>query len=89
MRTNNKKVRVSEDDPLGSLLIRCCPPTRQGLSGSIARVAEYLEMTRAGIYRWINEGRVPPRQAKRLVEWRDRRDPDRVSLEDFKPYIFG
>lgn len=75
--------RFKEAGPLHDLLIQACPPSRDG-SQSIPLLAEKLKMTPQGIYKWIQNGRVPPRQAVRVVQL----SRGKVTLDDFTPYIF-
>lgn len=75
--------RFKDAGPLHDLLIQACPPTKDG-SQSIPLLAERLKMTPQGVYKWITNGRVPPRQAVRVVQL----SRGRVSLDDFTPYIF-
>jgi hypothetical protein len=83
--------------PLHDLLLKACPPNEDGIK-SVPILAEALDMTAYGVYKWIKNVKIPADQAMRVVETSrgplDPKNPDavrepRVVVEDFYPYIFG
>lgn len=81
---DNTTRRRAELGPFQDLLIRACPPDDYGLK-SIPILARRLNLSSAGIYKWIAKGRIPPRQAQRVVK----ASKGAVRLDEFNPYIFG
>lgn len=54
--------------PLHALLIKACPPDKDG-PGSIRKtLAPALGVTHQYIYRWIENGKVPPKFVKAIVD---------------------
>lgn len=80
----HKDARKYKDlGPLHDLLLLACPPDDQG-DRSIPILARHLEMSSWGVFKWIKNNKLPPRQAVKVVEL----SQGRVKLEDFTPYIF-
>lgn len=72
--------------PLHQILLKACPPTKTGAAGSIqSTLAPALEVTHQYIYRWIEEGRVPAKFVKKIVEASN----DRVTVEELVPYVIS
>ena len=83
--------------PLHELLLKACPPDPHGIK-SIPILAKALDMSTYGVYKWIENVKVPPDQAVRIVEAsrgpKDPSNPDalrpwRVTIDDFYPYVFS
>lgn len=76
--------------PLHDLLLEACPPNEQGVQ-SIPILAEALGMTAYGVYKWIENVKIPSEKAQKVVEVSKGpkgKDEPRVKLEQFYPYIF-
>jgi hypothetical protein len=78
-----KPHRYKKLGPLHDLLLKACPPDIEG-NVSIPRLAEMLEMSSWGIYKWIRAGKIPPTQVVRIVDV----SQGRVSISDFSPFVF-
>lgn len=71
--------------PLHDLLLKACPRSNSS-SGSIpATLAPALGVSYQYIYRWIAEGRVPPKFVKKIVEVSD----GRVTVEELVPFVIS
>lgn len=81
--------RLANKGPLQDLLIKCCPPTQtkrgKGESQSIPILAAALGMTSAGVYKWIDSGKMSPKRAKKCVELSN----GRVTIEEFTPFVYA
>ena len=77
------KSRYKDLGPLQDLLLRACPPDERGKT-SIPALARALKISHQYIYRWIDEGIVPPKFVSRIVALSN----GRVTLEQFHPYLF-
>jgi hypothetical protein len=75
--------KYKELGELHNLLLRACPPDDNG-NRSIPVLAKHLEMSSWGVFKWIKNNRLPPRQAAKIVEL----SHGEVTLNDFIPYIF-
>lgn len=72
---------------LHSLLIRACPPDKEGVR-SIPLLANKLKMSDQAIYGWIERKRLPYRRAQALVDMNPLRgEEDQLTLADFQPYM--
>ena len=74
-----KTSRYKNLGPLHDLLLEVCP----GPKKSIVTLSVHLECTHQYIYRWIENGRMPPQWAKRCSELSG------IPLERFMPFVFG
>jgi hypothetical protein len=80
----DKKVRkYKELGPLHDLLLKACPPNEHG-ERSIPILAKYLDMSSWGVFKWIKNNKLPPRQAMKIVELSE----GKVTIDQFSPYIF-
>lgn len=77
-------VRTTKDlGPLHRLLLEACPPNEDG-DRSITILAKALGMSSWGIFKWIRNGRIPPRQAANVVDV----SQGKVTLHQFDPFIY-
>lgn len=67
--------------PLHELLLQACPPDDKGRK-SIVHLADLLGCSHQYVYRWIENGRIPPDFAKKTAEL------GIVNLEKFYPFVF-
>jgi len=84
------KIRRYKDlGTLQTLLLKACPPDAKGKK-SIPLLAQALHVSHQYVYRWIDQGSVPPKYVRAIVGLVDEKAPeeDRVSLEDFHQYVF-
>lgn len=68
---------------LQTLLLTACPPAKDGRV-SIPVLAKRLGVSNQYVYKWINEGKVPPAYVTKIVTLGE----GRVELEQFHPYVF-
>lgn len=67
---------------LHELLLLASPADKKGM-GTIRRtLAPALEVSYQYVFRWVQENRIPPKYARKIVELSD----GRVTLEDILPY---
>ena len=76
------KRRHRELGPLHDLLLEACPP-RNGFK-SIPLLAEELELSREALFKWIRNGKLPPRHVPRIIEIAD----GRISKESLEPFVY-
>lgn len=79
-----KTSRYKNLGPLHDLLLEACPPDEAGKK-SIVGLAMALQVSHQYVYRWIAEGRIPPKFAKQITEL----NGCTVTLNDFMPFVFG
>lgn len=74
---------------LQTLLLKACPPDEKGKK-SIPGLAKALKISHQYVYRWIDQGSVPPKYVRAIVDLVDDKAPeeDKVALEDFHQYVF-
>lgn len=80
---SNENSRYKDLGPLQELLLNACPPDERG-KRSIPVLARALKVSHQYIYRWIEDGVVPPKFVSRIVALSN----GRVTLEQFHPYLF-
>ena len=69
--------------PLQQILLKACP-AGENCGGSIkTTLAPALGVSHQYVYRWIEEGRVPPKFVKKIVDLAE----GRVSVEELLPYV--
>ena len=78
-----KTSRYKELGPLHDLLLEACPPDAKGRK-SIVGLATLLDCSHQYVYRWIENGRVPPQFVKKIVEL----EGSNVTREQFYPFVF-
>lgn len=78
------KSKYKDLGPLHALLINACPPDPDSGTKSIPVLAEAMGLKSWTIYKWIKAGRIPPRQAMRVVDL----SHGAVSLSDMTPFVF-
>jgi len=76
-------VRRSNKGGLQHLLLRSCPPGVLDGTQSIPLLAQHLDMTSQGIYRWIEKGRIPAKQARKVAA----KSGGRTTFEEFVQYL--
>lgn len=76
--------RLSEGGPLQDLLLKICPPNKEGVK-SITVLADAMGISSQAIYRWIDNKRIPSAKTKTLVKLA----AGRVTLEEIVPYVIG
>lgn len=59
-------IRLRDAGPLHSALLDACPPSDSGVV-SVGVLAGWLGVTAAAVYKWINEGKVPPARVPELL----------------------
>lgn len=80
---------------LHRLLLKCCPPVRRDkVTGlllpdpngvqSISHLAELRGISAYAIYKWIEQGKIPPLQASEIVDMSE----GRATLADFSPFVY-
>lgn len=94
MTAKIRRTYKMENDPLHNLLLRACPPHSLRSDGtyvpdengvkSISVLAQTLSLSRMAITKWVQSGRVPPRQVRRMVD----NNPREVTLADFSPFVY-
>ena len=78
--------RRSNRGGLQTVLLRSCPPDLVDGSVSIPRLAEHIDLTPQGIYRWIRKGprgKIPVPQARRIAALSE----GRTTFEDFLDFL--
>ncbi len=75
-------IRRRDLGPLHDLLLKACPREPDG-SASIKKLAAIIEVTPAAVYKWIAAGFLSSRRARQIINVSD----DRVTIEDFMPYL--
>ncbi len=60
-----------EKDVLHERLSSICPDPTVPKRSRIPALARRMEMTSAGVYKWINEGKVPPARVPELVRMQE------------------
>lgn len=79
----NRGQRITKDlGPLQDLLLRVCPPDRDGAI-SVPILSRHLEMSPWGVYKWIRNAKIPGNKVTRLVEL----SAGRVRLDELLPYV--
>ena len=78
-----KTSRYKELGPLHDLLLEACPPDEKGRK-SIVGLANRLGCSHQYVYRWIENGRIPPAYVKQIVEL----EGVTVTREQFYPFVF-
>lgn len=69
---------------LHKLLIKACPPNKDGSQGSISTtLAPKLNVSFQSIYQWIRRNQLPPKQARALVEAAG----GRVTLQEVMDFV--
>jgi hypothetical protein len=76
-------LRHRDNGPLHDLLLRACPPNRNG-EKSITILANKLKLSSWSVHKWIQNGKIPPKRAVEVVDISD----GRVALADFSPFIY-
>ena len=73
-------------DPAGmkELLLSVCPKDENG-SRSLKLLAAKLGVHYYTVYKWVNNGRIPPSQAQRLVEF----SKGKLTLQKLHKFVFG
>lgn len=74
--------RLSEGGPLQDLLLKICPPNKEGVK-SITVLADKMGISSQAIYRWIENKRIPSSKAKVLAKLAG----GRVTLEEIVEYV--
>lgn len=74
--------RLSEGGPLQDLLLKICPPNKEGIK-SITVLADKMGISSQAIYRWIENKRIPSSKAKVLAKLAG----DRATLEEIVEYV--
>lgn len=69
---------------LHRLLLRAVPENQHG-NKTISHLASLLECTRATIFNWINDDKLPAHRAKQVVELSE----GRVTLDDFHKFVYA
>ena len=69
---------------LHRLLLRAVPENQHG-NKTISHLASLLECTRATIFNWINDDKLPAHRAKQVVELSE----GRVILDDFHKFVYA
>lgn len=75
--------RYKDLGKLQDLLLLACPAGENG-KRSIPVLAKHLGVSNQYVYRWIEDGVVPPKFVRKLVDMSD----GRVGLESFHPFVF-
>lgn len=83
MSSRGNVSRYKDLGPLQDLLLEACPPAENG-DRSIVILAGKLGISYQYIYRWISEGRVPPKYVDKLVTLSE----GRLDFTDFHRYVF-
>lgn len=71
--------------PLHKILLKACPAGKNSPGSIKTTLAPALGVSHQYVYRWIEEGRVPSKFAKPLVEV----GAGRVTLEELLPYVLS
>lgn len=79
---NTETSRYKELGPLHDLLLKACPPDAKS-KRSIPVLAKFLGCSHQYIYRWIEDGKIPPKFARALAE----REGADVQLAEFLPFF--
>lgn len=74
--------RLSEGGPLQDLLLKICPPNKEGIK-SITVLADKMGISSQAIYRWIENKRIPSSKAKVLAKLAG----GRATLEEIVEYV--
>lgn len=75
---------TARSDELHELLIKACPPDKQGRK-SISILAANLGLSFQGVYRWVEAGRIKPDRAREISEL----EGCGATLEEFTPFFFA
>lgn len=54
-------------DPLTSILLRAVPKNEHG-AHTVTHMAKLMNVTRAGLYKWVSHQKLPPERAMQIVE---------------------
>lgn len=54
-------------DPLTRLLLTAVPENKHG-SKTVTHLALLMKLTRAGVYKWITQQKIPPERVMQIVE---------------------
>lgn len=73
-------------DPAGmkDVLLSICPKDDKG-NRSLKMLAKKLGLHYYTIYKWVNNGRIPPSQAQRLVDF----SKGKLTLQKLHKFVFG
>lgn len=74
--------RLAEGGPVHDLLLKVCPPNKQGVK-SITVLAKTMKLSSQALYGWIANERIPASRAKALVKL----SKGGVSLEEVVKYV--
>lgn len=69
--------------PLHELLLKACPPDKDGKGSIRSTLAPALGVSMQYIYIWIRDKRIPPRFVKPIVE----ASGGHVTVEDLIPFV--
>lgn len=72
------------DTELHRLLLRAVPENKHG-NKTISHLATMLECTRATIFNWINDEKLPALRAKQIVDLSE----GHVTLDDFHKFVYA
>ncbi len=74
------------NDPAGmkDVLLSICPKDEKG-NRSLKMLASNLGLHYYTIYKWVNNGRIPPNQAQRLVEF----SKGKLTHKALHKFVFG
>jgi len=71
--------------PLHQILLKACPPAKNGPGSIQTTLAPALKVTHQYVYRWIEEGRVPPKFVSKIVDASN----GRVTVEELIPFVIS
>lgn len=55
------------NDPLTQLMLRAVPENEHG-SKTVTHLAKLMKLTRAALYKWIDQQKLPPERVMQIVE---------------------
>lgn len=85
------------NDPLTKLMLRAVPPNEHG-SRTVTHLAKLMKLTRAALYKWIDQQKLPPERVVQIVSiseiesFDDKGQPilgeARVAREEFDEFVY-